>query len=923
MNRKFIVGLILLLSNFQIYAQSHSVATVKGRLKSSATGIAANEVQVSIPYLKLLTVSNEAGEFSFTHIPYGVQRLIIGGVNTVSDTISISVDKPMVDIGWITVTENDAATQNQSLQIPTIAMEENDGGDEESGVAPMVSSLLTASRDPFLNTASFVFGTYRFQTRGYDRNQQQVFINGAPMNDIETGDAYWSQWGGLNDVFRGRSNTYGLQPSEYGYGGINGLSAFDATAANQRKQTRVSYALTNRQYRNRLMVTHNSGLNKKGWAYSLSFSKRWAKEGYVPGTFYDGYSYFAAISKRFNNKHDLNLTIFGAPTKRGKSAPSYREANEVLGTNFYNANWGYQNGEKRNAKIGDIHQPVILLNYEYNPSESLKWNTSLGYQFGKNKNSTLDWYNAADPRPDYYKYLPSSYFANTEDYASLTDAQKTQIIDGFKANSQINWDALYHANQLSNGRSVYVIGNDVDAIKKWMFNTSLQKVVNSHINVQTGISFIQQNTNSYREMLDLLGGSYFMNVNSFTERNFGGAAVRSLNDMNNPNTLVKEGDKYYYNYNVNFLKAWWWGQGVFTYNKVDFFLAANYGINAFQREGLYRNGLFENDSYGKGKKQNFSIYGFKGGLTYKLNGRHYLFVNAAIAADAPTVDNTYFSSRIRNTTIDNPTVQKTTTIEAGYLLRAPKTNIRLVGYATDRKDAVDIQRFFYQGTGSSNSMVAYVLQNVNTRYTGLEMAVEYKFNTMLSATAVAAIGQAFYTNNPNVTIHQENAIDSPVIKETAYLNNMYLGVGPQSAYSLGVNYRSKKYWYVNVNFNYLSRNYVDPAAPRRTTQAVEGIAQGSDAWHAILDQEELQQVFTIDLFGGKSFLLSKKMKFLPRNTYLYLNVGINNLLDNKNIPTGGFENPRFDYTGFDASKYASKYFYGFGRNYFINLSLKF
>jgi outer membrane receptor protein involved in Fe transport len=65
------------------------------------------------------------------------------------------------------------------------------------------------------------------------------------------------------------------------------------------------------------------------------------------------------------------------------------------------------------------------------------------------------------------------------------------------------------------------------------------------------------------------------------------------------------------------------------------------------------------------------------------------------------------------------------------------------------------------------------------------------------------------------------------------------------------------------------------------------------------------------------------MKFLPRNTYLYLNVGINNLLDNKNIPTGGFENPRFDYTGFDASKYASKYFYGFGRNYFINLSLKF
>lgn len=924
MRKKLLAGIILtLIFGWQLQAQERQNALLKGKLKNTANNTPASDVQVSIPYLKMLTVTNAEGEFTFSQVPYGVQRLVVGGNTVNTDTIAVKIDKALVDIGSISIDYNDAVVNSKESQLPTMVMEDSDDGDDESGKIATVSSLLTASRDPFLNTASFVFGTYRFQTRGYDRNQQQVLINGAPMNDIETGDAYWGQWGGLNDVFRGRSNSYGLQPSEYAFGGINGLVSIDATAANQRKQTRVSYSLANRQYTHRLMLTHSSGFNKNGWAYSLSFSKRWANEGYVPGTFYDGYSYYAAVSKRIRNKHLLNLTVFGAPTQRGKSAPSYQEAYDLIGSNFYNPNWGYLNGKKRNAKVGDIHQPVILLNYERNPSESLKWNTTLGYQFGKNKNSTLDWYNAADPRPDYYKYLPSNYFANNTDYANLTDEQKAQIISGFTSNAQINWDALYAANMLNNGRSVYVLGNDVDDIRKWMFNTNLQKVVNEHINVQTGITVLKQKTESYRQMLDLLGGDYFLNINSFTERNFGSTAVRSLNDMNNPNTVVKEGNKYYYNYNVDFLKAWWWGQGIFTYNKVDFFLAANYGVNSFQREGLYRNGLFQDDSYGKGKRQSFTIYGVKGGVTYKLNGRHYLFVNAAYNTDAPTVDNTYFSSRIRNTTVDNPTVQKTASIEGGYLHRAPKTNIRLVGYATDRKDAVEIQRFFYQGTGSSNSMVAYVMQHVNTRYTGLEMAVDYKFSSSLSATAVAAIGQAFYTNNPDVTIHQENAIDSPVIKETAYLNNMYLGVGPQSAYTLGINYRSKKYWYLNANFNYLERNYVDPAAPRRTEQAVEGIEQGSATWHAILDQQQLKQIFTIDIYGGKSFLLSKSLKFLPRGTYLYLNVGINNLLNNKNIPTGGFENTRFDYTGFDASKYASKYFYGFGRNYFINLSLKF
>lgn len=423
----------------------------------------------------------------------------------------------------------------------------------------------------------------------------------------------------------------------------------------------------------------------------------------------------------------------------------------------------------------------------------------------------------------------------------------------------------------------------------------------------------------------MLGGDFFVNVNAFTERNFSGQNSLSQNDQNNPNAIIRKGDKYLYNYLMRFTKAWWWGQATFRYNKIDFFLSGSYGFNSFQREGLYRNGLFAagNESFGKGDKQSFATYGLKGGLTYKLNGRNYLFVNAGLFADAPTVDNTHFSVRYRNAYVQNPTTQKMYSLEGGYLLRAPKLNGRLVGYATDRKDGVEVQRFFYEGAGSSNSMVAYVMQNVNARFIGLEMALEYKLSSSLTATGVASLGQAFYTSNSNVTIHNENFVDSLPIRETSYLNNYYLGVGPQSIYSLGFNYRSRRFWYANINFNYLDRNYVDPAAARRTAQAVELLEPGSAQWHDVLDQQRFPSAFTVDLFAGKSFLLSRTMKFLPRSTFLYLNIGVSNLLDNKNIPTNGFENARFDYEGRSADRFAPKLYYAFGRNYFINLAIRF
>jgi len=904
-------------------------AIVKGKVLSEATRNAVSDLEVVIPALKLLTTTDGNGDFNFSQVQYGSYMLIISNGYSINDTLKISVDQPVVDLNTLAVQVDEAATSVTAGQMPTIALEENASSADDEGISDQsISGVLTASRDPFLSAAAFTFGPLRYQLRGYNRDQLEVYLNGLQMNDVEMGSAFFGQWGGLNDVFRNQSVVFGLQPGEEGFGGLTGSTFINATAAAQRKQTRISYSLSNRTYRHRAMVTHSTGMMQNGWAVSVSGSKRWAEEGYIPGTSYDGYSYYLALSKKLGQKSLLHFTTFGAPTQRGKAMPATQEAMDLAGSNFYNPNWGYLNGEKRNARINNSYQPVFMLNYEYNPDNSTKLNIAAAYQTGWNGNSALDWYNARDPRPDYYGYLPSYFIHDPRgaDYATAEEIKEKWMSD--ESVRQINWDRLYAANRMNidsiNGvagrRSVYVIGEDRDDIRKYSFAANLQKNLNEHVTLHGGLSFISQQTESYRKMLDLLGGDFYVNLNQFAERTYVGNTSLNQNDLNNPNAIIREGDKYNYDYKARFMKGFAWAQAVFTYNKVDFFLAGRAGIDAFSREGLYRNGLFPNDSYGKSRTQSFFNFQTKAGLTYKVNGRNYLFVNAAYMTSPPVFDNTFFSPRTRNSMIADPDVEKITSVEGGYLLRAPRFNGRLSGFMTNIEDATRIMRFYYE---DDRTFVNYVMQGVDVRHVGGELALQAKISPSFSATAVATYAQVFYTSNPRISIYKDNDTSATVRQDVSYLKNTYVAAGPQSAYTLGLNYRSPQYWYANINFNLLDRNYVDVNPSRRTAEAVDLITPGSPEWHHILDQEKLPSAFTIDLFAGKSFLLSKTMKWLPRNTFLYVNVGVNNILNNKSIQTGGFEQLRFDSGMNNPERFPSKYFYGYGTNYFINLSLKF
>ncbi|MFN5334404.1 MAG: TonB-dependent receptor, partial [Bacteroidota bacterium] len=614
--------------------------------------------------------------------------------------------------------------------IPVVSVDDNDASDVSS---QNVASVLTAGRDPFFAAAAFNWSPARFRMRGYDGEMFTTFINGVPMENLDNGFTPFGLWGGLNDVMRNRDITMGLRPSSFTFGDIGSNTNIDVRASKQRKQTSFSYAISNRNYRHRAMLTHSTGLNKKGWAFSLSGSIRYADEGYAPGTYFDGQSYFLAVDKLIGQKHLLSFAVMGAPTETGRQGPSVKEMQDLAGTNYYNPFWGYQNGKKRNASVARTHQPYFLLSHEYRINNTTRLNTGVSYSTGERGVTALDWYNSADPRPDYYRYLPSYY--QKEDplqAAAMADAMRNDI-----NLRQINWDEFYLANQVNietiqnvNGiagnnvtgkRSRYVLQERVINTDRLNFNTVLNTQLKGGHNLTGGFSYQQQKNHYFQRIDDLLGGEFFVDLNQFAERNFPNNPNVNQNNIDQPNRIVRKGDQYGYDYNIYINRAATWLQGDFKTERVDFFFAAEASYTRFWREGNVRNGLFPNNSFGNSKKNNFINSAFKAGVTYKINGRNYLYVNAAYLTKPPFFENVYISPRNRDFQQENINSVIVNTYEAGYILNAPKIKFRANLYSTTTRGDYNVMTFFHD---DYRNFVNYALSNIDRVHYGAELGFE-------------------------------------------------------------------------------------------------------------------------------------------------------------------------------------------------------
>ena len=376
-------------------------------------------------------------------------------------------------------------------------------------------------------------------------------------------------------------------------------------------------------------------------------------------------------------------------------------------------------------------------------------------------------------------------------------------------------------------------------------------------------------------------------------------------------------------------------QGQFKFNKVDFYLATSISNTSHQRDGLFQNGGFPENSYGKSEELNFTNYGAKGGMTYKISGRHIVDINAGYLTKAPNLRNSFSNSRENNNTVENLTSEKVLSADASYIFRGPFLQAKLTGYYTKIQDATEISFFFADGIGGDNTaFVQEILSGIDKKHFGAEFGVEAQVTPTIKLKAAGNFGQYTYDNNPNLYLTTENNtrsqdagfIDGRKDFGASNLKNYKLAAGPQTAYSVGFEYRDPDYWFVSATANFFDNVYVDIAPLTRTSNFADdgGIPfndYDEDIARQLLQQERFDNYMVVNMIGGKSWKIG--------NQYISLFASIGNIFDTK-YKSGGFEQGRNanyrqlkEDKSLDIPVFGNKYWFGRGTTYFLSLNYRF
>lgn len=928
---KLLLLVLLGICSLQVLSQE---SIVKGIVVEAGIYQPIPDLEIELEGSPFATKTDSRGEFvlEIAGLAAGEYVLLIKGDNYRSLRLPLLLKPGEIKNLDMLLLNPDLNREQMQINIISLADAELD---EEEGGFENVSGLLQATRDVFLNAAAFDFGQTFFRPRGLGSEQGKVLINGIEMNKLYSGRPQWSNWGGLNDVQRNQEFSLGLTPSDVSFGGLAGTTNILMRASKYAPGGRISIAASNRSYNSRLMATWNSGENAKGWAYSISLSRRFAAEAYVDGSLYEANSAFISVEKKLNASHSLNFTAFYTPNLRGKTSPITNEVFEMKDER-YNSYWGLQDGRIRNSRVRDIHEPIFMLNHYWKISEKISLNNNLAYQFGKIGNSRIDFggtrkvdFNGestflgggVNPDPTYYQKLPGYFlrFPNTANYQAAW-IERNQ----FENNGQLDWESLYRANEIA-GYTLYALSEDRNDDRQLMYSSFLDVDFSENLKLNSGLRFTYLNSHNFASIRDMLGGENFLDIDFFEEGNL------AQNDLNNPNRLVGENEPYKYNFRILARRAEAFGQLQFNSKFIEAFAAANLSQSRYQREGLFRNASFPETSFGKSEALNFTDFGIKSGFTYKITGRHLVSLNAAYLTKAPDIRSSFSNIRQNNHVVRNLKSESIYTADLSYRFRAAWLNTRLTGYFTQFQDATNISFYYADGLSglgrlNTTAFVQEVLTGIDKRHFGVEWGAESQITPAIKLKAAAALGQFTYSNNPSLYL-TSNDFNEAVDLGTSYLKNYRLAGGPQTAAQVGFEYRDPNFWWFGMSLNYFDKAFINISPITRT----ENFSKDTDGQplldydprlaRELLRQEEFKDYFLLNAIGGKSWLVKGK--------YLGFFISLNNILD-VIYKTGGFEQSRnVNYRSLKEDRerelplFSPRYWYGTGATYYMNFYLRF
>ena len=679
------------------------------------------------------------------------------------------------------------------------------------------------------------------------------------------------------------------------------------------------------------MATYSSGLTDNGFALTISAIGRYSKEGVVPGTFYNSGGLFVSLEKVFDKKNSLIMTLWGAPTQYANGKATVQEVYDLVGDNLYNPTWGWQAGKKRSDNIREKFDPTAMLTWLHK-GEKTTLTTSAAFRWTSFARTRLNYYKANDPKPDYYKNLPS-YFIYGQDTPEwgLYDYYTNLWENNIGGIQQIDWDAMYLANHLNNIQnqslpadqkkgSSYIQQMEHSKQFNFIVGSTLNHRFTDNITFQAGLNFNYTRSSDYMTIKDLLGGEFWVDVDPFSDRDMYDPSANTdilQNDLDHPNRKVVKGDRFGYDYNIHAMKLQAWVQNQHKYAHWDINYGASFSWEEFYRFGHMRNGRAPENSLGKSKTLDFEDFAVKAGVTYKLDGRNFFTVQAQYSTDAPLISDVYISPRIKDTTIKDPKSQKTLSVDAQYNWNYRRFRGSIGAYFINMDDAVERMGFYDE---SLNTFCNFALNGVKRQYKGIELGMAYKILPSLTASFAGTYAKFQYKNNPMGMRSVENGLYADT-EQTVYLKNYTCTSTPQLAFNIALDWQAPKMFFVNVNASYLADYYVKLAYPfHEQMPGMWEVANNTEEVEALMeayaDQPKLDNQWVLNASVGK-------LIYINRSLSLNLNLSVSNILNNKDLVINAFQQSRVDTKRYNINSFPTKLQYAQGIKVYFNVGVRF
>ena len=841
------------------------------------------------------------------------------------------------------------STGQVSLDESTFTFSETQLGEDEDMTQSV--TIMSSNSNVYARQVGFLFSPARHRYRAFNQRYNEVFINGAPMNDMESGQFRFSNIGGLNNLTRNYDTALPFEDNNFTMPAMAGSNNYNFRAANVPTGHKVTATVANRNYLLRGMYTYGSGMSASGWSFAASIGYRWAKQGYVEGTFYNSLSYYLGIQKVAGN-HSFALSTWGNPTERASQGPVTDEMYWIANDNQYNPYWGYQNGKKRNSRVVTDFQPSALFTWDWTISDNTSLTTTLQGHYSWYESTRLSYQNTDNPLPTYWKNMPSSYYdvwgeptdglnANRTDQGLADWNTAYEFLSASKENRQINWDRLYWANHQANAAGAdamyYLYGKHNDNLN-FTFSTTLKTNTSKRSTLNLGLVAMTNKGMHYQTMNDLLGATSFHNINSYALGNYAGGSDDVQYDLNTMGAdrkgkLIGVDDRFGYDYDLRVNKAYLWGNYTATAGRFRGFFSGRIGGTTMSRYGNMRNGMFPENSYGKSKTAKFLDGGVKSSVAINLGRGHLVRFGLGYQINAPQAQAAFVSPEMNNDFVDNLLNEKVFSSEFDYQYQNSWLRANINAYFSHLNDVTEWQNFYFDDI---NSFSYVSMTNISKEYYGVEVGLDFKLTDWLDLRAIGTWSEGKNVNNANV--RYMNSTKKTYTDDIVMNEGMHESGTPLTALSLGLNYH-RKGWYITLNGNYYDRIYLS-YAPSYRYQGTLLTMYGTEDAYSMDENGNVTHYSSTEVpaqaKGKGGFMLDGSIGHsirLARGKTLSINLMVTNILNNTRLCTGGFEQSRSDYTvkddGTMNNERAYKFsrspmkFYAFGTNGMLNFTLRF